>query len=56
LTSPVNILNVVVLPAPFTPNSAKHSPLAIVNEISSTATVNLGKVLEHLFFILYDKL
>jgi len=37
--SPVNILKVVVFPAPFIPNNAKHYPSGIENEISFTATL-----------------
>ncbi len=36
LSSPVNIRNAVVLPAPFAPSSPKHSP-------SSMPTVNCGE-------------
>lgn len=36
--SPVNILNVVVLPAPFTPNKPKHSPDGMVRWIPRTAS------------------
>ena len=35
--SPVNILNVVVLPAPFTPNRPKHSPFPTPKVNPSTA-------------------
>ncbi len=38
--SPDKILKVVVFPAPFTPNKAKHSPCGILKEILSTATLN----------------
>lgn len=38
MTSPVNILKVVVLPAPLTPNSPNTSPFLIPKEILSTAT------------------
>lgn len=37
LSSPVNILNVVVLPAPLTPNSPKHSPGRTPTQSRSTA-------------------
>ena len=35
--SPVNILKVVVLPAPFTPSNPKHSPVDIAILIPLTA-------------------
>lgn len=37
-TSPVNILKVVVFPAPFIPSSPNTSPYLIPNEISLTPT------------------
>ena len=38
LTSQVRLLKVVLLPAPLTPNKAKHSPLCKANDRSLTAT------------------
>ena len=35
--SPVRMLKVVVLPAPFTPSSPKHSPLGMARLIPPTA-------------------
>ena len=35
--SPVNILKVVVFPAPFTPNNPKHSPCGTPKHRRSTA-------------------
>ena len=37
--SPVNILKVVVLPAPFTPSRPKHSPLGMIRFIWLTASL-----------------
>lgn len=37
ISSPVSILNVVVFPAPFTPNKPKHSPELTANLIPLTA-------------------
>ena len=37
-TSRVRLLKVVLLPAPFTPSSAKHSPLLRAKERSLTAS------------------
>ncbi len=37
--SPVNILKVVVLPAPLTPSSPKHSPLGIIRLTWLTASL-----------------
>jgi hypothetical protein len=41
LISPDSILNVVVLPAPFTPNKPKTSPFPTEKEILSTAILIL---------------
>ena len=48
--SPVNILKVVVFPAPFTPSRPKHWPSGTLKESLSTA--NKKRVLKNrLFFI-----
>lgn len=41
--SSVRLLNVVVFPAPFTPNKAKHSPKSKPNEVFSTAKCGFVK-------------
>jgi len=39
--SPVNILNVDVLPAPFIPSNAKQSPYSRANETCLVAIIGL---------------
>lgn len=43
--SAVNILNVVVLPAPFTPNKPKHSPGCTMKLTSATAVNGLNHLM-----------
>ena len=38
--SPVNILNVVVFPAPLIPSKPKHSPVGITRLTSDTASLH----------------
>lgn len=45
-----NILNVVDLPAPFTPNKPKHSPVLTTKLTSSTATNGFSVLLRYTFF------
>ena len=52
LTSPVSILNIVVLPAPLTPSRPKHSPLWTPTEILSTARCRFA---DNLFVNDYSK-
>jgi len=42
VVSPVSILNVVVFPAPFTPNNPKHSPLGTPTFILDSIRLILG--------------
>lgn len=46
---PVKILNVDVFPAPFTPNSPKHSPSFTVNDIPRIAGESLNVLKYHRF-------
>ena len=39
--SPVNILKMVVLPAPLTPSNPKHSPFGIIRLTEFTASLHL---------------
>ena len=46
--SPVNIRNVVDLPAPFTPNNPKHSPAFTVKFTSATAVKGRNSLMKFL--------